>query len=88
MIRRALSWLHDFALWLPLHIFKLLCDGLAALINFIPAPGFFSSAAGWIGAIPGPVAYLLSSLQIGTGVTILVTAYTLRFLIRRIPFIG
>lgn len=48
----------------------------------------FSNIAGWIGSIPSLAAFLLSALQIGTLVTILVAAYTLRFLIRRIFFLN
>jgi len=73
---------------LPLHVFSLLLQGLAAVISWIPAPAFFSDISGWIGNVPPLAAWLLSALQIGSLVTILVTAYTLRFLIRRIPFIG
>jgi hypothetical protein len=78
----------NFIEGLPLHAFSLLCQGLAAVINWIPAPAFFSDVAGWIGNTPPLAAWLLSALQIGSGATILVSAYTLRFLIRRIPFIG
>ena len=78
----------NFLTGLPLHIFSLLLSGLSALINGIPAPAFFSNAAGWIGSIPTLAAYLLAALQISSLVTILVSAYVLRFLIRRIPFIG
>jgi len=77
-----------FLTGLPLHIFALLLQGLSAIINWIPAPGFYSNISGWIVSIPPLAAFLLSALQIGALVTILVTAYTLRFLIRRIPFIG
>lgn len=90
-----LNWLVQFAQWLwtvisefPLHVLSLLLQGLAAFINWIPAPGFFADAGSWIGNIPPLVAFLLSSLQIGSLVTVLVSAYTLRFVIRRIPFLG
>lgn len=78
----------NFLTNLPLHLFSLLLSGLAALLNGIPAPSFFTDASGWIGSIPTLAAYLLSALQIGSLVTILVSAFALRFLIRRIPFIG
>lgn len=90
-----LSWLSsafqqlvNFFEGLPLHILTALLSGLSALINWIPAPAFFSNLSGWIGSIPPLAAFLLSALQIGSLVTILVTAYTLRFVIRRIFFIN
>lgn len=85
------QWVQDFfnfLLGLPLHIFSLLLSGLSYVLNAIPAPSFFTEASGWVGSIPTLAAYLLSALQIGSLVTILVSAYTLRWVIRRIPFIG
>lgn len=84
----ALQWLFNFVVGIPLHVFSLLLSGLAAMFNAIPAPSFFAQASGWIGNMPPLLAFLLSSLHIADGVGILVAAYTLRFLIRRIPFIG
>jgi hypothetical protein len=85
---QALAWLWNVISSLPLHCLSLLLQGLAAFINWLPAPGFFANAGGWIGNVPPLAAFLLSSLQIGSLVTILVSAYTLRFVIRRIPFLG
>jgi hypothetical protein len=87
-LTNALQALLNYIEGIPLHAFSLLCQGLAAVINWIPAPAFFADVAGWIGNTPPLAAWLLSALQIGSGATILVTAFTLRFLIRRIPFIG
>jgi hypothetical protein len=90
-----LNWLYQAAAWFVtlianffLHVLTLLLQGLEALIAWIPAPSFFQNAAGWIGSIPPLLADFLSALQIGAGITIVVSALTLRFLIRRIPFIG
>ena len=90
-----IDWLVSAAQWLwqvisnfPLHCLSLLLQGLAAFISWIPAPAFFSNAGQWIGDMPPLVSFLLSSLQIGALATILVSAYTLRFIIRRIPFLG
>lgn len=88
MVGERLDAAGDVPAGLPLHLFTGLMSGLAAVVNWIPAPPFFSNIAGWIGSIPSLAAFLLSALQIGTLVTILVAAYTLRFLIRRIFFLN
>jgi hypothetical protein len=88
LLQDLFAWLGTFLLDLPLYVLSLLLAGLAALINDIPAPGFFTDAAGWISSVPPLVAYVLQTMQIGTGMVIIVTAYTTRFLIRRIPLIG
>ena len=85
---QAAQWLWQVISNLPLHVLSLLLQGLAAFIAWIPAPSFFSQTSGWIGNMPPLVAFLLSSLQVGSLVTSLVSAYTLRFVIRRIPFLG
>lgn len=74
-LENAWTQLVTFLQGLPLHLFTGLMSGLAAVVNWIPAPPFFSNIAGWIGSIPSLAAFLLSALQIGTLVTILVAAY-------------
>jgi len=91
LINWLVGWwqqLVNFLEGLPLHIYTAMLSGLASLINWIPAPAFFGTVSGWIGAVPNLAAFLLGALQIGTLVTILVSAYTVRFLIRRIFFIN
>lgn len=82
------AWLWDAVSTLALECFKALLEGLATVLQAIPAPGFMADAASYIGSIPPLMAYLASSLQLGAGLTIIVTAYIVRFVIRRIPFIG
>lgn len=82
------DWLRDVLLWVPQKLWDLLLDGLAAIIEAIPAPDFITNASAFFGGIPSGVAYFAAPFQLGTGVAFLVTAYVLRFLIRRIPVIG
>ena len=84
----ALQWLWGVISWFPLHVLSLLLQGLAAFIAWIPVPAFFANIGGWISSMPPLVSFLLASTQIGGLVTIVVSAYTLRFIIRRIPFLG
>jgi hypothetical protein len=90
-----LDWLAQFAAWLwtglqhlCLIVFGALMTGLGNVINDIPAPGFGSTAAGYIGSIPPLAAYMIQAFQIPAGITIVCTAIVVRFIIRRLPFIG
>jgi hypothetical protein len=90
-----LQWLQAFASWLwtglqhlGLIVFGALMQGLGQVIADIPVPGFATDAAGYIGSIPPLAAFLLHALQIGPGITIVCTAMLVRFVIRRLPFIG
>jgi hypothetical protein len=90
-----LQWLGNFATWLwtglqhlGLIVFSALMQGLATVIQDIPAPAFFSDISGWVGSIPPFVSYLIQGLEIPQGITIVCTAMVIRFLIRRLPFVG
>ena len=87
-LKEILDWLLGFIGWSVVEVVKLLLAGLAAIINAIPVPDWVAHAGDAISNFPPGAAYFLGSLHIATGCTILVSAYTIRFLIRRIPFIG
>ena len=63
-------------------------DGLAAVIEAIPVPGFMANLGNYLGGLDSGVAWFAQTLQLGTGLTFVLGAYVLRFLIRRIPIIG
>lgn len=81
-------WLVEFVVWLIVKWFTLIFDALIAVLNAIPVPTWLTSLATNIGGLDSGVLYFLQPLQLGTGLTWIFSAYLLRFLIRRIPFIG
>lgn len=87
-LQSILTWFQTFIEGLPLYLMGPFFDGINAFLQWIPVPSFFTDAAGYIGALPPSVAYFLQGLNIGPGFTMIVSAYTIRFLIRRIPFFG
>lgn len=87
-LSQILAWLLQFVTWCAIELFKIILVALAAILNAIPVPTWFSGASGAIASIPPGVLYFTSTLHIGTGVGIMVAAYTIRFIIRRIPIIG
>jgi len=87
-IQQILQWLVDFLLWIPHKTYALIMDGLAAVVEAIPVPGWASNIPNYLAGLDGGVAWFAGTLQLGTGITIVFGAYVLRFLIRRIPFIG
>lgn len=82
-----LLWLLDVLLWAPKKLYELICDGLASVIEAIPAPSWLTGANPFASIDPG-IVYFGEALQLGEGVTIILSAYLLRFVIRRIPLIG
>lgn len=83
-----LQKLLDILLYIPKKILELILYGLASLIEAIPVPDFIQNIPALFSQIGAYVWYFLDPFQIGTGLSIILSAYVLRFLIRRIPFIG
>lgn len=61
-------------------------SSFAALIEAIPVPDFLLSSSSFV--IPDSIAFFMTAFEINAGIAIIVSAYTARFLIRRIPVIG
>ncbi len=58
----------------------------ASVIEAIPVPDFLLNMTTF--SIPDSVMFYVSGFQIPSGIAIIVSAYTVRFFIRRIPVIG
>jgi hypothetical protein len=95
LVLQVITWIFDVLLWLPKTVFGFLMEGASeafvyaadtvcvqaciAAVNGIQS-GFSS--------IPPTVIYFADFFQIGYGFSLIICAYTARFIIRRIPFIG
>jgi hypothetical protein len=69
-----------------LGFFVNLLDGLAALFEMIPVPDFVTKIPTY--QLPEFFLYLTDIMQVYEGCQIVMGAYLVRFLIRRLPFIG
>jgi hypothetical protein len=87
-ISQILAWVLGFIDWVFIECAKLVLAGLAAVLAAIPVPSWVSGASGAVASIPAGVAYLIGTMHIADGCTIMVSAYTIRFLIRRLPVVG
>lgn len=81
----ALDWIADelkaFFLW----VYDGLLSGFAGLLELIPVPDFMYMSHI---QLPSGVAYFADTFMIPEGLKIIATAYTARFILRRIPAIG
>jgi hypothetical protein len=84
----VLLWLLDVLLFVPRKIYELLLQGLAAFINWIPVPQFMIDLNSNAGAMWASIGWWAEIAQIPEGVTLVLTAYGLRFIVRRLPVIG
>jgi hypothetical protein len=87
-LKEALAWLFSFFDWLIQEVVQLVLAGLAAVLALIPVPSWLMGAAGVMGAMPPGVAFVANAFMLPQGLAIIISAYTIRFVIRRIPFIG
>lgn len=78
----------DTLLNFPAYIYERLGDGIVEFFEWIPVPGFFNSAKNAFSSIPPDIIFYGNAFQIAPGIAMIITAYLLRFAIRRIPFIG
>lgn len=82
-----LSKLEELLLYVPRKIYEWITEQLGQLIASIDAPEWYAYAANVFSG-GGDVGYWLSVFNVPQGIAIIFSAYGLRFLIRRIPFIG
>lgn len=78
----------DVVIVFPEYIYMQLGEGVVAFFEWLPVPSFFYSASGAFDSIPSSIIFYGNALQIGPGISMILGAYLLRFIIRRIPFIG
>jgi len=87
-IARILTWGLGVIPWALLTWLTLIFVGLAAVFINMPVPAWMLTAPSVLSNIPSGVAYFTRSLHIVDGLTIVLSAYGLRFIIRRLPFVG
>lgn len=83
-----LEFLKDLLLWVPRKLWAELLEALQALIHSLPVPDFVADASGYFSAISGNILFFAQKLAVGEGITMILGALVLRFILRRIPLIG
>lgn len=87
-IEAALGWIVDFFEWAVTRFFVMLFDAIVAVLSFIPVPDWLTQLESSAVSIDPGVLYFLQPMAIDTGLAWIVSAYLLRFCIRRLPVIG
>lgn len=71
-----------------LYIWHQILDGGIYLLNLVPVPAWAQNSGGLLSGVPSGAAYFMSVFEINFGLSVLASAYLIRFTIRRLPFIG
>jgi hypothetical protein len=82
------AWLKDLLLFVPRYLWQQITDSLASLIERIPVPDFVIQAKLNFSNLPTDMLYYMDVLQIPLGMSFIISALLLRFILRRIPIIG
>lgn len=61
-------------------------DAVAGIFSLLPVPDFMQNVQSY--TLPDSMAYYASAFEIPFGVGVIVSAYGIRFLIRRLPVVG
>jgi len=81
-----LGWLRDELQELALWAWVSLVNGIAAFLEWLPVPEFLQNIGAF--SLPDGVLYFLDLFMVSYGLAMVVGAYVLRFILRRIPLIG
>ncbi len=76
--------LKDFVLF----VWDWILDGALYLLNLVPVPEWAISQGGIFAQVPSGVAFFMSIFEINFGLSVLASAYLIRFIIRRLPVVG
>lgn len=87
-VSQILVWLLQFFDWCLIEAFTIVGAAVVAVFNAIPVCGCFAQATTLMQELPPGVLYFAQAMNLSTGLQAVVCAVLLRFLIRRIPFIG
>lgn len=87
-LERAFSWLWSLIVSGSEWLWSQLLGALLTLLNAVPVPGWLSDAPSVVGSIPAGVAFFLQAFELPSGLAIILGAYVIRFVIRRMPLIG
>lgn len=85
---RFSAWLLKVLLYVPKKLLQLVLEALSAIINAIPVPDWLAHGSVAMAGIPGGVTWFLDLMAAQYGLGIIISAYVIRFIIRRLPFVG
>lgn len=88
LLGQLLEFLLDLLLWAPRQLWVIFLDGLASFLEWIPVPSFMEDLGSFFGDLDPAILYFVAPMQIGAGVTMILGAAVVRFIIRRIPVVG
>ena len=82
LLFKFFDYLKAIALWFV----ETMLDGLLFMFQMVPVPDFMQNLPSY--TLPSSMAYFAQAFELQFGLTTIVTALIIRFIIARLPFIG
>lgn len=82
----GLAWIGNEIKQIFLWVYDAILSSFAKILEMLPVPAFLQNMQPF--TIPSTVAWAAEALNLQFGLTVIVAAYTARFILRRIPVIG
>jgi hypothetical protein len=82
------DWIVEMLTWWPRQVWEWFAESLAELVNGIPVPTWVADLEVYWDQLGAGTLWLADVMQVDIGVPLVLSAYALRFLIRRLPVIG
>lgn len=86
MFDDLMQFLEDVVLWFPRVIYEYIAEAIELFLDMLPDESY--SIQGALSGVTSDLAYFLSMMEFGFGLTAVTTALLARFFLRRIPIIG
>lgn len=83
-----IAYFYDYLEWAPRNLWNTILETVTDWFADIPVPDFISSIGSYTSTIPCEVWGMVAWAQLPAGIGIIIGALILRFLVRRLPFIG
>lgn len=82
------TWEKVYNFWVDgwLWIFEQVLTVFVVVLELIPVPTWMTQTGTFV--VPDGVAYFVNVFEMPTGAAIMVSAWTLRFVVRRLPVVG
>lgn len=70
------------------YLLELIVNGLILVIDLMPIPFDSNDIVNVVNQLPPEIFWAFDIFDVGTGVSIVMSAYVIRFIIRRLPVVG
>jgi hypothetical protein len=88
LLARFAEWLEGVLLYIPQQLFTWVADAIIVIVDAIPLPAWYADVVLSSGSVGNGMLWAVNFLSLDAGLPIVLSAYSVRFFIRRLPVVG